>query len=49
MNHTVVDREESGRLMMPVTVRLNHAAADGYPAANVFRLPEREIAAFAKR
>jgi chloramphenicol O-acetyltransferase type A len=29
--------------MMPVTVRLNHAVADGYLLANVFRLLEAEI------
>lgn len=39
-------REESGKLVMPVTVRLNHAIADGYLVANVFRLLEREIKAF---
>ena len=39
-------REEGGRLMMPVTVRLNHAIADGYLVANVFRLIQREIEAF---
>lgn len=37
-------REEHGRLKMPVSVRLNHAAADGYLIANVFRLLELEIA-----
>ena len=42
-------REENGRLMMPVSVRLNHAVADGYLVANVFRLLEKEIAAFAGR
>ena len=42
-------REENGRLAMPVSVRLNHAVADGYLAANVFRLLEREIAAFCAR
>ena len=41
-------REENGRLMMPVTVRLNHAIADGYLVANVFRLLEKEMAAFCK-
>lgn len=41
-------REENGRLMMPVSVRLNHAAADGYLLANVFRLLERELAAFCR-
>ena len=41
-------REENGRLMMPVTVRLNHAIADGFLVANVFRLLEREIKDFCK-
>ena len=36
-------REENGRLMMPLTVRLNHAVADGYLIANVYRLLEKEI------
>lgn len=36
-------REENGRLMMPVTVRMNHAIADGYLVANVFRLLEKEM------
>jgi len=31
-------REEGGRLMMPVTVRMNHAIADGYLVAKVFKL-----------
>ena len=35
-------REENGRLMMPVTVRLNHAVADGYLVAKVFKLLEEE-------
>lgn len=39
-------REENGRLMMPVTVRMNHAVADGFLVANVFRLLEREMEAF---
>lgn len=39
-------REEQGRLVMPVSVRLNHAIADGYLVANVFRLLEKEITAF---
>ena len=39
-------REENGKLMMPVSVRLNHAIADGFLVANVFRLLEREMAAF---
>ena len=42
-------REENGRLMMPVSVRLNHAVADGFLLANVFRLLQREIDAFAAR
>ena len=42
-------REENGRLLMPVTVRLNHAIADGYLVAKVFRLLEQEICAFAGR
>ncbi len=41
-------REENGRLMMPVSVRLNHAIADGYLAAKVFTLLEKEIAEFCK-
>ena len=39
-------REENGRLMMPLSVRLNHAVADGFLIANVFRLLGKEIAAF---
>ena len=39
-------REENGRLVMPVSVRMNHAVADGFLIANVFRLLEREMAAF---
>ena len=39
-------REENGRLLMPVTVRLNHAVADGFLIANVFRLLEKEIREF---
>ena len=39
-------REENGRLVMPVSVRLNHAIADGYLVANVFRLLQQEIGAF---
>ena len=40
-------REESGRLVMPVSVRLNHAIADGYLVAKVFRLLRQQIEAFA--
>ena len=42
-------REENGALLRPVTVRLNHAVADGYLVASVFRLLEREIGAFVRR
>ena len=42
-------RMEKGRLMMPVSVRLNHAVADGYLVANVFRLLKHEIEAFYSR
>jgi chloramphenicol O-acetyltransferase type A len=31
---------------MPVSVRLNHAIADGYLVANVFSLLQKEIEAF---
>ena len=41
-------RAENGRLMMPVTVRLNHAVADGFLAANFFRLLRQEIDRFVK-
>ena len=41
-------REENGKLMMPVSVRLNHAIADGYLVANVFRLLEKEILDFVR-
>lgn len=33
---------------MPVTVRMNHAIADGFLIANVFRLLEQEITAFVR-
>lgn len=36
-------REEGGRLVLPLSVRLNHAVADGFLVANVFRLLEGEI------
>ena len=42
-------RQEGERLMMPVSVRLNHAVADGFLVANVFRLLQREMDAFAGR
>ena len=40
-------REENGRLMMPLTVRMNHAIADGYLVAKVYKLLDEEIAKFA--
>ena len=42
-------RAEGDRLMMPVSVRLNHAVADGYLVAKVFKLLEEEIADFCTR
>lgn len=42
-------REENGRYVMPVSVRLNHAIADGYLVANVFRLLQQEIEAFSDK
>jgi len=36
-------KESESRLWMPVTVRLNHAAADGYLVALVYKLMEKEI------
>ena len=39
-------RAENGSLMMPVSVRLNHAVADGYLVAKVFKLLEEEIQNF---
>lgn len=38
--------EENGQFLMPVSVRLNHAIADGYLVAKVFKLLEDEISAF---
>ena len=42
-------REENGRLLMPVSVRLNHAIADGYLVALVFRLLQQEIERFTQQ
>ena len=42
-------REENGRLLMPVTVRLNHAIADGYLIAKVFHLLQQEMESFVNR
>ena len=38
--------EENGRLLLPLTVRMNHAVADGFLIANVYRLLEQEMCAF---
>lgn len=42
-------RKEDGRLMMPVTVRMNHAVADGYLISKVFTLLEAAIEEFIRR
>ncbi|MBE6071741.1 MAG: chloramphenicol acetyltransferase [Clostridium butyricum] len=39
-------KAEKGRFLMPVSVRLNHAVADGYLNAKVFMLLEKEIKNF---
>ena len=39
-------QEEGGRLKMPVSVRMNHAVADGYLVAKVFLLLEQEMETF---
>lgn len=39
-------KEEDGKKMMPVTVRMNHATADGYIVSKVFKLLEDEIEKF---
>ena len=39
-------REENGKLMLPLTVRMNHAIADGYLVARVYKLLEEEISKF---
>lgn len=41
-------RLEDSKYMMPVSVRLNHAIADGYLIAKVFMLLEKEIEEFCK-
>ena len=40
--------KQNGKLLMPVSVRMNHAIADGYLIANVFRLLEKEMANFVR-
>ena len=42
-------RKENNRYLMPVSVRLNHAIADGYLVALVFKLLQDEINNFVKR
>lgn len=39
-------KEENGKFMMPVSVRLNHAAADGYLISKVFLMLKEEIKSF---
>jgi len=39
-------REENGRLMMPVSIRMNHAIADGYLVSLVYKLLAQEIKTF---
>lgn len=41
-------KEEDGKFMMPVSVRMNHAVADGYLVALVYKLLEKEITEFCK-
>ena len=41
-------KEENNKLLMPITVRLNHAIADGFLVANVFKLLEKEMELFIK-
>lgn len=36
-------KKENGKILMPLTVRLNHAAADGYLISKVFTILEDEI------
>ena len=36
-------KKENGKILMPLTVRLNHAAADGYLISKVFTMLEDEI------
>lgn len=40
---------EGGRYLMPLTVRMNHAVADGYLISKVFLLLEEEIRNFTKQ
>lgn len=42
-------REEGGRVVLPLTVRLNHAIADGYLVALAIKHVEQEALSLAKR
>lgn len=42
-------RKELDKLMMPVSVRMNHAIADGYLIAKVFSLLEKEMESLVKK
>ena len=39
-------REDNGRLTMPISIRLNHAVADGYLIAKFFITFEKEMNEF---
>ena len=41
-------REENGKIVMPISVRMNHAIADGFLIATVFQNIEKEIQNFVK-
>lgn len=42
-------QQENGKLLMPVTVRMNHAVADGYVVFKAFLLLEEEIQLLVKK
>lgn len=39
-------REENGRIVLPLTIRLNHAIADGYLLSKAYKILEDEIGRF---
>lgn len=39
-------REENGRIVLPLTIRLNHAIADGYHLSKAYKILEDEIGRF---
>lgn len=41
-------REENGKIVLPLTIRLNHAIADGYLLSTAYRILEDEIEKFCK-